>query len=171
MMRLLAIVFSATFFAVVLAHEASALRGVGFRAGAVGVRGVSAGAYRGALRARILVGYRAAAGGGRRYWRRGRWYGYGAGLAALAGGYYGYSSYGYPDYGYPYYGYPAYRYRSARYRRVYPGAYGYSSGMGTSDSSDDSSGATAAKVKAAGPGLCGTYLYWKNGKCNDARAK
>jgi hypothetical protein len=133
MMRLLAIVFSATFFAVALAHEASALRGGGIRA--VGVRGVSAGAYRGALRTRN-VGYRAAAWGGRRYWRGNRWYGYGVGLGAVAGGYYGYSSYGY-------------------------------SGMGTSDSS----GATAAKVAATGPGMCGVYLYWKDGKCNDARAK
>ena len=157
MMRLLAIVFSAASFAVVLAHEASALRGVGVRAGAVGVRGVSAGAYRGALRARNPVGYRATAWGGRRYWRGGRRYGYGAGLAALAGGYYGYSSYGYP----------AYRYRSARHRSAYSGAYGYSGGMGTSDSS----GSTAAKAAAAGPGMCGAYLYWKNGKCNDARAK
>src|SRR5262245_64427168 len=81
-MRLLAIVFSATLFAVVLAHEASALRGGGIRAGGVGLRGVSVGGYRGALRARN-VGYRAAALGGRRYWRGGRWYGYGAGLGAL----------------------------------------------------------------------------------------
>ena len=102
MMRLLAIVFCATLFAGVLAHEASALRGGGIRAGAVGVRGVSVGAYRGGLRARNLGGYRAAAWGGRRYWRGGRWYGYGAGL-----------------------GYPANRYRSA-----YSGAYGYYSGMG-----------------------------------------
>ena len=144
MIRLLAIVFAATFFAVVLAEEASALRGGGIRAGAVGVRGVSAGAYRGALRGRNL-GYRAAAWGGRRYWRGGRRYGYGVGLGALAGGYYGY--------GYPYYG--------------YSGGYGYSSGMGTSDSS----GSTAEKVAATGPGMCGTYLYWKDGKCNDARAK
>ena len=158
MIRLLAIVFSATFFAVVLAQEASALRGAGIRAGAVGVRGVSVGAYRGALRGRNL-GYRAASWGGRRYWRGGRLYGYGLGLGALAGGYYGY---GYPYYGYSYYGYPAYRYRSA-----YSGGYGYSSGMGTSDSS----GATATKVAATGPGMCGVYLYWKNGKCNDARSK
>jgi hypothetical protein len=167
MTRLLAIVFSATFFAIVLAHEASALRGVGIRAGAVGVRGVSSGAYHGALRARNLVGYRAAAWGGRRYWRGGRRYGAGLAAAALAGGYYGYSSYDYPDYGYSYYSYPSYRYRSARYRRAYSGAYGYSSEMRTSDSS----GATAAKVAAPGPGMCGTYLYWKNGKCNDAREK
>ena len=32
------------------------------------------------------------------------------------------------------------------------------------------SGATATAA-AAGPGMCGTYLYWKDGKCNDARAK
>lgn len=24
---------------------------------------------------------------------------------------------------------------------------------------------------AKGPGLCGTYKYWKGGKCNDARGK
>ena len=162
MMRLLAIVFCATLFAGVLAHEASALRGGGIRTGSVGVRGVSVGAYRGALRARNLGGYRAAAWGGRRYWRGGRWYGYGAGRAALAGGYYGYSSYGNPYSGYSYSGYPAYRYRSA-----YSGAYGYSSGMGTSGSS----GAATSTVAAAGAGMCGTYLYWKDGKCNDARAK
>ena len=152
MIRLLAIVFSATFFAVVLVQEASALRGGGIRAGAVGVRGVSAGAYRGALRGRNL-GYRAAAWGGRGYWRGGRRIGYGVGLGALAGGYYGYGS---PYYGYSYYGYPAYGYSSA-----YSGGYGYSS----------SSGATAEKVAAKGPGMCGTYLYWKDGKCNDARSK
>jgi hypothetical protein len=161
-MKMLAFVFSATLFAVVLAQEASALRGAGIRAGAVGVRGVSVGAYRGGLRARN-VGYRAAALGGRRYWRRG--YGYGIGLGALAGGYYpyyGYSSYASPYYGYSYSAYPAYRYRSA-----YSGGYGYSSGMATSDSS----GAATAKVAATGPGMCGTYLYWKDGKCNDARSK
>jgi hypothetical protein len=154
MARLLVFVFSAVLFAVVLAQEASARRGAGVRAGGVGVGGVSVGARRGALRARN-VGYRSAAWGGRRYWRGGRRYGYGIGLGALAGAY----GYGYPYYGYSYYGYPTYRYRS--------GAYGYSSGMDTSGSS----GATAAKVAATGPGMCGTYLYWKNGKCNDARAK
>lgn len=163
-MRLLAITFTVTLVTVVLSQEASALRGAGIRAGAVGVRGVSVGGYRGALRARN-VGYRAAGLGGRRYWRGGRWYGYGAGLGLLAGAYYnspyyGYSSYGYP-YGYSYSGYP-YRYRSA-----YSGAYGYSSGMATSDSS----GTATAKVATAGPGMCGTYLYWKDGKCNDARSK
>jgi len=160
MMKLLAITFSATLVTAVLAQEASALRAGGIRAGAVGVRGVSVGGYRGALRARN-VGYRAGGWAGRRIWRGGRWYGYGAGLAALTGGYYGYSSYGYPSYGYAY-GYPAYRYRSA-----YSGGYGYSSGMATSDSSD----AATAKVAATGPGMCGTYLYWKDGKCNDARSK
>jgi len=24
---------------------------------------------------------------------------------------------------------------------------------------------------AKGPGMCGTYMYWKGGKCNDARLK
>ena len=147
MARLLIFLFSAALFAVVVAQEASARRGAGIRAGGVGARGVSVGAHRGALRARN-VGYRSAGVGGRRYWRGGRRYGYGIGLGALAG------AYGY--------GYPAYRYRSA-----YSGAYGYSSGMDTSGSS----GATAAKVAATGPGMCGTYLYWKNGKCNDARSK
>ena len=138
MMRLLAIVFSATLFAVVLAHEASALRGGGIRAGAVvceasRLEPTVAGYAPGTLVAigrphgeddvigGVVVGM-----------------GHGAGL-----------------------GYPANRYRSA-----YSGAYGYSSGMGTSGAS----GATAT-VAAAGPGMCGTYLYWKDGKCNDARAK
>ena len=163
MMKLLAITFSAALVSVVLAQEASALRAGGIRAGAVGVRGVSVGGYRGALRARNVgyrnVGYRAGGWAGRRIWRGGRWYGYGAGLAALTGGYYGYSSYGYPSYGYSY-GYPANRYRSAS-------GYGYSSGMATSDAS----GAATTKVAATGPGMCGTYLYWKDGKCNDARSK
>jgi hypothetical protein len=156
MARLLIFLFSAALFAVVVAQEASARRGAGIRAGGgVGARGVSVGAHRGALRARN-VGYRSAGVGGRRYWRGGRRYGYGIGLGAVAGAYgYGYPYYGYSSYGYPY-----------RYRR-YSGAYGYSSGMATSGSS----GAPAAKVAATGPGLCGTYLYWKNGKCNDARAK
>jgi hypothetical protein len=161
-MRLLAIVFSATLIAFVLAHEAFAARGGGIRAGGASLRGVSAGAYRGgALRARNLGGYRAAAWRGRPYWRGGRWYGYGVGLGTLAGA----SYYSYPYY-YPYsssyYGYPAYGYRSA-----YSGAYGYSSGMGTSGSS----AATTVKAAPAGPGMCGTYLYWKDGKCNDARTK
>ena len=145
MMRLLAVASSAALIAFVLAQEASAARGGGIRSGGASLRGVSAGSYRGGLRARNLGGYRAAAWRGRPYWRGGRWYGYGVG--ALAGAYYGY---------------PAYRYRSG-----YSGAYGYSSGMSTSESSED----TAAKATVTGPGLCGTYLYWKDGKCNDARAK
>ena len=166
MMRSLTVLCSTALFTVVVAQEASALRGAGIRAGGLGARGVSVGAYRGALRGRN-VGYRAAALGGRRYWRGGRWYGYGIGLGALAGAYnpyygYGYSSYGSPYYGYSY-GYPAYRYRSA-----YSGTYGYSSAMAATS---DSSGAATAKVAATGPGMCGTYLYWKDGKCNDARSK
>lgn len=27
------------------------------------------------------------------------------------------------------------------------------------------------RAPAKGPGRCGTYMYWKGGKCNDARAK
>ena len=165
MMKMLAFVFSVTIFAVILTQDASALRGAGIRAGAVGARGVSVGAYRGGLRARN-VGYRAAALGGRRHWRGGRRYGYGAGLGALAGAAYYYNS---PYYGYsyasPYYGYSSYRY--PRYRSAYAGSYGYSSGVDASGSA----GATAAKLAATGPGMCGTYLYWKNGKCNDARSK
>lgn len=30
--------------------------------------------------------------------------------------------------------------------------------------------AAKTAVKAKGPGSCGTYMYWKAGKCNDARA-
>ena len=160
MMKMLAFVFSVTVFAIILAPDASALRGAGIRAGGVGARGVSVGAYRGGLRARN-VGYRAAALGGRRNWRGGRrWYGYGAGLGLLAGAYYSSPYYGY-SYASPYYGYYGY----PRYRSGYAGGYGYASGVDTSGSS----GATAAKV--TGPGMCGTYSYWKNGKCNDARSK
>jgi hypothetical protein len=145
MTKVLVFVFSMALFGIVLAQEASALRGAGIRAGGVGVGG-----YRGALRARN-VGYRAGAWGGRRNWRGGRALGYGVGLGVLAGGYYPYYGYGYSSYGYG--GYPA-----------YAGGYGYSSGMGES-------GATTEKVAATGPGTCGTYLYWKDGKCNDARSK
>ena len=53
------------------------------------------------------------------------------------------------------------------YRSAYSGAYGYSSGMGTSGSF----GAATVKAAPSGPGMCGTYLYWKDGKCNDARTK
>jgi hypothetical protein len=158
MMRLLAVVSSATLIAFALAQEASAARGGGIRAGGAGLRGVSAGTYRGGLRARNLGGYRAAAWRGRPYWRGGRWYGYGAGLGALAGAYY----YNNPYRSYSYYGYPAYGYSGG-----YSGAYGYSSGTSTTGSSEGK----AEKVTATGPGLCGTYLYWKDGKCTDARAK
>jgi hypothetical protein len=142
MTKLLAFVCSAILAVVVFASEASALRAGGIRTGGLGVRGISAGGYRGAWRGRHLGGYRAAAWRGRPYWRGGRRYGYGLGLAALGGAYYGYGYYGSP-------------------------AYGYSSTY-----SDASFGAAAAETKvAAGPGTCGTYLYWKDGKCNDARSK
>ena len=142
MTKLLAFVCSAILAVVVFASEASAIRAGGIRAGGLGVRGISAGGYRGAWRGRHLGGYRAAAWRGRPYWRGGRRYGYGLGLAALGGAYYGYGYYGYPAYG---------------YGSTYTGA---------------SSGAPAAEANvAAGPGTCGTYLYWKDGKCNDARSK
>jgi hypothetical protein len=31
--------------------------------------------------------------------------------------------------------------------------------------------AFASPVIAAAPGACGTYMYWSNGRCVDARAK
>jgi|SRR6185295_5982670 hypothetical protein len=156
MMRLLAFVFSATLFSFVLAQEASALRGGGIHVGGGGLRGFSAGAYRGGLRARNFNGYRAAAWGGRRSWRGARrWYGYGAGAAALAGAYY------YND---PYYD-DAYDNPTYGYTSAYSGSYGYSGGT-----YGYSSGA-AAEADAGGPGTCGTYRYWKNGQCVDARGK
>jgi hypothetical protein len=159
MIRLLAFVFSATLFAFVTAQEASALRGGGIHVGGGGLRG--AGAYRGGLRGRNFSGYRAAAWGGRPYWRGARrWYGYGAGAAALAGAYY-YNDPYYDDASYtdPYYS-TAYRYRGA-----YAGSYGYSSGT-----YGYSSGA-AVEADAGSPGTCGTYRYWKDGRCVDARGK
>ena len=156
MMRLLAFVFSATLFSFVLAQEASALRGGGIHVGGGGLRGFSAGAYRGGLRARNFNGYRAAAWGGRRSWRGARrWYGYGAGTAALAGAYY----YNDPYYDDAYYGDPYYS------TGAYSGSYGYSSGT------YGYSSAAAAEVDAGGPGTCGTYRYWKDGRCVDARGK
>jgi hypothetical protein len=154
MTRLLAFVFSAILFAVVLAHEAAALRGRGVHVGGANLRGFSAGATRGGLRVRNFSGYRAAAWGGRRYWngaRRG--YGYGAGLAALGGAYAYYNS---PYYGYSYSGYPAYGYSASN---------GYSSASGTYGYSD------SVATEAVGPGNCGTYRYWKDGRCTDARSK
>src|SRR5262249_57981052 len=85
MTRLLAFLFSATLFAAILAHDASARRGGGFHAGGGGLRNFSGGVYRGGLR-RNVNGYRAANWGGRRYWR-GRSDGYGAGIPAPARGY------------------------------------------------------------------------------------
>ena len=39
----------------------------------------------------------------------------------------------------------------------------------------DQMGASSAKLyhqaKAKQPGSCGAYMYWKKGKCNDARNK
>jgi hypothetical protein len=31
--------------------------------------------------------------------------------------------------------------------------------------------AAAKKVAKKGPGMCGTNMYWKDGRCQDARAK
>jgi hypothetical protein len=187
MTRLLAVVFSTILFTIVLAHEASARRGGGIhvgggglRVGGGGLRGFSAGGlragsiggYRGGLRVGNIRGYRAAAWGGRRYWGGPRrWYGYGAGIAALAGAY-AYSS---PYYGYaysPYYGYSGYPYyrRSAYYN--YP-AYGYSAYYPTYGYTSSMGGTTASAAvqQSEGPGTCGTYRYWKDGRCLDARAK
>lgn len=155
MIRLFALVFSAALFAFVLAHEASARRGVGVHAGAFGagsVRGVSAGAYRGGLRASSYRDYRVAGWRGGRYWSGGRrWYGYGAGVAPLAGAYY-YSS---PGYSYSYYNSPGYSYTSG------PRAYGWAGAV------DEETGAAPRGYR--GPGTCGTYFYWKDGRCVDAQ--
>ena len=157
MMKLVAFVFSATLLSLLLVQEASALRGGGIHVGGGGLRGSSAGAYRGGLRARNFSGYRAAAWGGRPFWRGARrWVGYGAGIATLAGGYY----YNDPNYDEAYYSDPYYGYTGA-----YSGSYGTSAGT-----YGYSSGA-AADVDAGGPGTCGTYRYRKDGRCVDARGK
>jgi len=90
MIRVLAFAFCATTFALVLTHEASALRRGGVHAG--DLRGANfRGAYRGGLRAGGYRGYRG------RYGYAGRPYrAYGA--AALAGAY----AYNYPSYSYAY---------------------------------------------------------------------
>ena len=143
MIRLLALVFTAALFAFVLVHEASARRGAGVYAGAFGAgsfRGISAGAYHGGPRARGYRGYRAAGWRSGRYWSGGtRWYGYGAGVTPLAGAYY-YSSPGYP-------------YAS--------GPYGWTGAV------DEETGAAPRGYR--GPGTCGTYFYWKDGRCVDAQ--
>jgi hypothetical protein len=90
MIRVAGLAFCAIIFSLVLTHEASALRrGAGVHAG--NLRGASfRGVYRGGLRG--YHGYRAAAWGGRRYWRGGgrsygyagrRYWRYGVGTAAL----------------------------------------------------------------------------------------
>ena len=176
MIRLLAFVFSATLFAFVLAQEASALRGRGIHVGGGGI-----GAYRGGLRTRNFSGYRAAAWGGRPWRGARRWYGYGAGVAALAGAYAYYndpyyddayysSSYYSPAYGYtsPYagtYGYASPYAATYGYASPYATTYGYSSGT------YGYSSAAAVEADAGGPGSCGTYRYWKDGRCVDARGK
>src|SRR5262249_60710158 len=63
MTRLLAFLFSATLFAAILAHDASARRGGGFHAGGGGLRNFSGGVYRGGVR-RDVNGYSAANWGG-----------------------------------------------------------------------------------------------------------
>jgi hypothetical protein len=100
--------------------------------------------------------------GGRRDWRGRRWYGYGVGLAALGGAYAAadpYDDYSYyggsPYYGYAYSGNPGYR---SSYGYGGTGTYGYSS-------------AAATDTELAGPGTCGTYRYFKDGRCVDARSK
>jgi hypothetical protein len=159
MMKLLAVLFCAVLFASVLTEEASARRGGGLSVGGGGLRGFSGGAYRGGLRTRTFDGYRAAAWGGPRYWRGGkRWYGYGAGIGALAGAYY----YNAPYYDYSYSSYPSYSYPAYGYS-----SYGYSGGTGTYAYSSVAS----AEEDAVGPGTCGTYRYWKDGRRVDARGK
>src|SRR5262245_45753257 len=177
MIRLLAFVFSATLFAFVLAQEASALRGRGIHVGGGGI-----GAYRGGLRTRNFSGYRAAAWGGRPWRGARRWYGYGAGVAALAGAYAYYndpyyddayysSSYYSPAYGYasPYagtYGYASPYAATYGYASPYARTYGYSSPYATtygySSGTYGYSSAAAVETDAGGPGSCGTYRYWKD---------
>jgi hypothetical protein len=158
MMKRLAVLFCAIVFAGMLTQDASARRGGGIGLGGGGLRGFSGGAYRGGLRTRTFTGYRAAALGRRGYWRGGRrWYGYGAGIGALAGAYY-YNDANYDDsYGNDaYYGYPAYGYSS----------YGYSGDGDTYGSSG-----VASQAEVLRPGTCGTYRYWKDDRCIDARDK
>ena len=148
MIRVMAFLFSATIFAFALTQDASAQRRGGIHAG--DLRGGSLrGAYRGGIRAGDYRGYRAAALGGRRYWNGGRrWYGYAGrpywayGAAALAGAYYNY-----PAYSYSYMSSGAYAGTSARKRRK-----------------------VQMQAERA-PGTCGTYFYWKDGNCVDARGK
>jgi hypothetical protein len=145
MIRVLAFAFCATTFALVLTHEASALRRGGVHAG--DLRGANfRGAYRGGLRGyRGYRGIRAGVWGGRRYGAGRRWYGYAGrpyrayGAAALAGAY----AYNYPSYSYAY---------------MSPSPY-------------STIGATGTTAAAKTPGMCGTYFYWKGGSCVDARAK
>jgi hypothetical protein len=155
MTKLLAVLFCAIVFAGMLTQDVSARRGGGISVGGGGVRGFSGGAYRGGLRTRTFSGYQAAALGRRGYWRGGRrWFGYGAGIGALGGAYY----YNDPDYDYSYsYGYPAYGYSS----------YGYSGGGDT----NGYSGVASDEGAVVGPGNCGTYRYWKDDRCVDARGK
>jgi len=75
----------------------------------------------------------------------------------LAGAY----AYNDPYYDDAYFNYgPTYGYTGA-----YAGSYGYSSGT------YGYSSAAAAEADAGGPGTCGTYRYWKDGRCIDARSK
>jgi hypothetical protein len=145
MIKVVAFVFSATIFAFALTQEASALRRGGIHAG--DLRGGSfRGAYRGGLRVGDYRGYRAAGWGGRRYWNGGRrWYGY-AGRP--------YWAYGAAALAGAYYNYPAYS-----YSYMSPSAY---AGTGT---------AQGAEQAERAPGTCGTYFYWKDGSCVDARGK
>jgi hypothetical protein len=154
--RLLALVFSAALyaflFAFFLAYEASAQRVGGIQTGFLrdgSFRAVSPAVYRPGLRGRGYRGYgyrgyRATAWGGRRYWRGGRWYGYAAR--------------------------PYWRYGAA----ARAGAYGYGYGYGYSNYSGSVDTATRTATREEplrSPGTCGTYFYWKDDHCADARLK
>ena len=41
----------------------------------------------------------------------------------------------------------------------------------TADQMGASSGKLYHQAKSKKPGSCGTYMFWKKGKCNDARTK
>jgi hypothetical protein len=146
--RLLTVAFSAALFAFLLAHEASAQRAGGIQTGPLrddSFRAVSTAVFRPGLRARGYRGYhgyRAAAWGGRRSWRGGRrWYGYA--------------------------GRPYLRYGAGAAALAGAGAYYYNS---PGYSQPRASGSTDVEAYRA-PGTCGTYFYWKDGLCADARLK
>jgi hypothetical protein len=148
MIRAVTFACCATIFAFLLTQDASAARRGGIHAASMGGASVR-GAYRGGLAVNGYRGYRGAAWAGRRYWSGDRrWYGYAgrrywrysAEPVALVGAY-------------------SYYYRDYSYRR--PSVYGWSSASQVMQE-------TYVKYNHA-PGTCGTYYYWQDGRCLDAR--